>query len=166
MLAELDRYRDPTADDVLPSVFLKRVMNDENAPLPARIMCAARVIPFIERRPAPAIQDEIPLMRHWTDEQYRDYRRRLKEDMLQAPWYYGREFFGFMDMPWPPHRPQEKLTKATPPSGLWYAQFEKDYRGGSGKPWKPGERERLLQTPFTPEELAWGRANGEDPDVA
>jgi hypothetical protein len=87
--------------------------------------------------------------------------------MLQAPWYYGPEFFEFMDMPWPPYRPQEKLTKGTPPNGRWYAQFEKDYRGGgSGKPWEPGERERLLQMPFTPEELAWRRANGEDPDAA
>lgn len=106
MLVELDRYRDPTADDALPSVFLKRVMNDENAHLPARIMYAARVIPFVERRPAPAIPDEIPLMRHWTDEQCRDYQRRRKEDMLRAPRYYGREFFEFMDKPLPPHRPK------------------------------------------------------------
>jgi len=62
---------------------------------------------------------------------------------------------------------EEKLTKGTPPSGRWYAQFEKDHRGGgSGKPWEPGERERLLQTPFTSEELARRRANGEDPDAA
>jgi hypothetical protein len=50
MLAELDRYGDPEAEDVLPSVFTKRVMNDESAPLPARIMCAAKVISFVERR--------------------------------------------------------------------------------------------------------------------
>jgi hypothetical protein len=62
MLVELNRYCDPDVEDVLPSVFLKRVMNDKMAPLPARIMCAAKVIPFIERKPAPALPDEIPLV--------------------------------------------------------------------------------------------------------
>ena len=46
MLAEPDRYRDPEVEDVLPSVFMKRVMNDESAPLTVRIMCAAKVLPF------------------------------------------------------------------------------------------------------------------------
>jgi hypothetical protein len=69
MLAELDRYRDLEAEDVLPSAFLKRVMLDESAPLPARIMCAAKIIPFVERRQPPPPPDQIPPMRLWSDAQ-------------------------------------------------------------------------------------------------
>jgi hypothetical protein len=170
MLVELNRYRDPNVEDVLPSVFMKRVMNDETAPLPARIMCAAKVIPFIERKPAPALPDEIPLMRHWSEEQWRDYKRRLKEDMLKDPWHYGRECFERMDMPWPPEQRREKLSKGTRPSDRWFAELSSthDYRAwaGGGAPWQPGERERLLETPFTPEELERRRANGEDTEGA
>jgi hypothetical protein len=172
VVAELERHMPDGA--VLPSVFLTKIMNDETVPLPARIMCAAKVIPFIERRPVPAIPDEIPLMRHWSEEQWRDYDRRLKEDMLKDPWYYGQKYFELMDMPWPLQRSQEKLSKGTPPSDRWFAEMSPthDHRAwaGRGAPWQPGERERLLQTPFSEEELArgWGsREESEnDPEAA
>lgn len=169
MLAELDRYRDPEVEDLLPSVFLKRVMLDEAAPLPARIMCAARVIPFVERKPAPALPDEIPLFRYWTDEQYEDFERRLKEDAARDPHFYGRAFLEALGVPWP--TPQRGPSNHRPPSDRWFAEIDskidqRRHKGGP-RPWRPGERERLLQTPFYPEELARRRIyepNGEDPD--
>jgi hypothetical protein len=69
-----------------------------------------------------------------------------------------------MGMPWP--SPQLKMSKGTPPSDRWFAEMssmtdERRHKGGP-KPWQPGERERLLQTPFSPEERARGWGNGED----
>jgi hypothetical protein len=174
MLAELDRVAaaHPEIEDLLPSAFLKRVMLDEAAPLPARIMCAAKVIPFIERKPAPALLDEIPLFRHWTDEQYEDFERRLKEDAARDPHFYGRAFLEALGVPWP--TPQRGPSNHRPPSDRWFAEIDsttdqRRHKGGP-RPWAPGERERLLQTPFHPEELARRRIyepNGEDdPDPA
>ena len=101
MLLELDRHRDPAAPDVLPSVFLKRVMNDESAPLAARIMCARGVIPFVERKPEPTPPGEIPLMRDWTTEQLESFERRTREDMIRDPGHYGREALEQMGLEWP-----------------------------------------------------------------
>ena len=137
-LFELNRHRDPAVEDVLPSVFLKRVMLDESAPLPARIMCAARVIPFVERRPAAALSDEIPLMRYWTDEQLDDYERRLREDMVQAPSYCGRDFFELMGVPWPQSKQSDSRGFTPNPKRRdpWFAALSRDFRGGSvGTPW-------------------------------
>jgi hypothetical protein len=131
-------------------------------------MCAAKVIPFVEHKPASAIPDEIPLFRHWTDEQFEDFERRTREDMRRDPWYYGRAFFEAFGEPWPDPRP--KLGTARPPSDRWFAEIDskvdqRRHKGGP-KPWAPGERERLLETPFDPEELArrrrFERLNGED----
>ena len=166
MLAELDRHRDLAVEDVLPSVFLKRVMLDEAAPLPARIMCAARVIPFVERRPAAAEPGEIPLMRFWSDEMLDAYEKRLREDMLLAPGFYGPAFFKLMGMPWP--RPKYPDNQGFTPNPKrrdpWFAQLSRDFRGGgTGTPWAQGEREELLEL-ARQKGLAW--ANGEDPDPA
>jgi hypothetical protein len=161
MLAELDRYRDPAVADLLPSVFLKRVMCDEAAPLPARIMCAAKVIPFIERKAPAEMPGEIPLMRLWTDAQFDDYRRRLVEDMLIAPGYYGAEFFRTMNVRWP-LPPDSRGFKPDPKRrDPWFAQFDVDYRAGTGTAWEPGEREELQKLA-----RASGISNGEDPDAA
>jgi hypothetical protein len=149
-------YRDPEVEDLLPSAFLKRVMLDEAAPLPARIMCAAKVIPFVERRPTPNLPNAIPLFREWTDEQFDDFERRTREDMRQNPRFYAPGFFQMMNEPWPAQ--QTKLTKGRPPSDRWFAEIDSktDQRrhAGGPKPWAPGERKRLLQTPFHPDELA------------
>jgi hypothetical protein len=144
MLAELDRYRDPGVPNILPSRFLLRVMGDEAAPLPARIMCASKVIQFVERRPPPELPDQIPIMRLWTDEQFDDYTDRLKQDMLQFPGYYGPGFFRALGVPWP-LPPDPRGFKPDPKRrDPWFAKFDVDYRaGGSGQPWEPGEREEL-----------------------
>jgi hypothetical protein len=170
MLAELDRYRDSEVEDLLPSAFLKRVMNDEEVALPARIMCAAKILPFTERKPAPALPNAVPIFRDWTDQMFDDFDQRTREDMRRDPHFYGRSFFETMGEPWPD--PQTKLTKGRRPSDRWFAEIDSkiDQRrhAGGPKPWAPGERERLLQTPFHPDELASRRmyVNGEDPDPA
>ena len=166
MLAELDRYRDPEGSDISPSLFLTRIMLDEAAPLGVRIVCAAKILPFTTRKPAPALPNEIPLYRDWSDEQYEDFERRLKEDAAHDPHYYGPAFLKALGVPW--HDPQTKLTKGRPPSDRWFAETDsKTDQGrhhGGPKPWGLGERER--QTPFHPDELAIRRIyehpNGED----
>jgi hypothetical protein len=165
-VAELDRHRDPEVADVLPSVFMKRVMNDESAPIHVRLVAAARVIPFVERRPAAAEPGEIPLMRFWSDEMLDAYEKRLREDMLLAPGFYGPAFFKLMGMPWP--RPKYPDNQGFTPNPKrrdpWFAQLSKDFRGGgTGTPWAPGEREELLDL-ARQKGLDW--ANGEDPDPA
>ena len=77
--------------DMRPSAYLTRIMLDESAPLAARIMCAGKVIPFVERKPEPTPPGEIPLMREWTNEQWESFERRTREDMVRDPGYYGRE---------------------------------------------------------------------------
>ena len=167
MLAELDRHRDPEVADVLPSVFMKRVMNDESAPIHVRLVAAARVIPFVERKPAPGLPDAIPLFRDWSDEQYEDFERRLKEDAARDPHYYGPAFLEALGVPWPA---QTKLPKGKPPSDRWFAEIDSktDQRRhhGGPKPWDPDELAQALASPFTPAELAQRRIyehpNGED----
>jgi len=73
LLAEIEKRNEP-----LPSQFLRGIMNDNECPLAARIMAAKSVIAFIERKPAPAIPDEIPLMRYWSSEQFADCRQDAK----------------------------------------------------------------------------------------
>jgi hypothetical protein len=172
LLVELDRYRDPEVEDVLPSAFLKRVMLDEGVALPVRVVCAAKILPFTERKPAPAPPDQIPPMRLWSDEQLENFERATLEDMRANPLAYGREFFQRPGEPWPD--PQTRLSKGRPPSDRWFAEIDSkiDQRrhAGGPKPWAPGERERLLQTPFHPDELAsrriYEQPSGEDPDPA
>ena len=166
LVAELDRHRDPEVADVLPSVFMKRVMNDESAPIHVRLVAAARVIPFVERRPAAAEPGEIPLMRFWSDEMLDAYEKRLREDMLAAPAYYGPKLFKLMGMSWP--RPKYPDNRGFAPNPKrrdpWFAQLSRDFRGGgAGTPWAPGEREELLEL-ARQKGLDW--ANGEDPDPA
>jgi hypothetical protein len=160
MLAEIENR-----GEQLPSQFMRSIMNDPEAPLIARIMCARGSIAYIERRPAPALPNEIPVFREWTDEQFDDFERRTREDMRRDPHYYGRSFFEIMGEPWPD--PQTRLTKGRPPSDRWVAEIDSkiDQRrhAGGPKPWAPGERERLLQTPFSNEERARGWRNGEEP---
>jgi len=114
----------------------------------------------------------IPLFRDWTDEQFDDFDQRTREDMREDPHYYGRSFFQMMGEPWPD--PQTQLTKGRPPSDRWFAEIDskidqRRHKGGP-KPWAPDERERLLQTPFHPDELAsrriYEQPNGEDPNPA
>src|SRR5262249_17488362 len=93
LLVELARYRDPEVDYLLPSVFMKRVMNDQSAPIQLRLVAAAKVIPFVERKPAPFLPNGIPLFRDWTDEQFEDFDQRTREDMRKDPNYYGKQFF-------------------------------------------------------------------------
>ena len=66
MLAEPDRYRDPEVEDVLPSVFMKRVMNDESAPLTVRIMCAAKVLPFCRAQAGAGFPGEMRCCTRWS----------------------------------------------------------------------------------------------------
>src|SRR5215469_11145306 len=67
---EITKQREVAGVDMRPSAFLTRVMLHESAPLAARIMCAGKVIPFLERKPEPTPPGEIPLMREWSDEQF------------------------------------------------------------------------------------------------
>jgi hypothetical protein len=92
--------------------------------------------------------------------------------MRTHPLAYGRELFERLGEPWPD--PRTRLTKGRPPSDRWFAEIDsktdqRRHKGGP-RPWPAGERERLLQTPFYPEELASRRIyehpNGEDPDSA
>jgi hypothetical protein len=165
MLAEIEEH-----GEQLPSQFMRSIMNDPEAPLIARIMCARGSIAYLERRqPAPP-PDQIPPMRLWSDEQLDNFERATLEDMRANPLAYGRSFFEMMGEPWPD--PQTRLTKGRPPSDRWFAEIDskidqRRHKGGP-KPWAPGERERLLQTPFYPNELGCRRIyehpNGKDPD--
>ena len=109
-------------------------------------------------------------MRLWSNEQLDNFERATLEDMRADPLAYGRSFFEMMGEPWPD--PQTRLTKGRPPSDRWFAEIDSkiDQRRHKGGPklWAPGERERLLQTPFYPNELGSRRIyehpNGEDSD--
>ena len=86
LLSEIENRGEP-----LPSEFMRSVMNDPEAPLVARIMCARGAAVYLERKPTPPMPGAIPLFREWTDEQLADFDRRLAEDMRNNPQYYGRE---------------------------------------------------------------------------
>jgi hypothetical protein len=77
-----------TGDDMRPSQFLAEVMRDESAPLAARIVCAAKVMAFVEPRPPQPEINEIPLMRHWSSEQFDSFLRRTAADMAEHPEFY------------------------------------------------------------------------------
>jgi hypothetical protein len=135
------------------------------------LVAAAKVIPFVERKPATALPDEIPLPRHWSHAQWDDFERRLREDAACDPHFYGPAFLQAVGVPWPTPR---QADEGRPPSDRWFAEIDskidqrRHERGP--KPWDAGERERLSQTPFYPDELAgrrvYERPNGEDPDPA
>ena len=99
--AEITKQREVTGVDMRPSAFLTRIMLDESAPLAARIMCAGKVIPFVERKPEPTPPGEIPLMREWTNEQLESWEQRTRQDMIRDPGYYGREALEQMGLDWP-----------------------------------------------------------------
>ena len=100
--AEITKQREVAGVDMGLSAFLTRVMVDESAPLAARIMCAGKVIPFVERKPDPTPPGEVPIMRYWTDEQLTSFERRTREDMIRDPGYYDRDALEQMGLEWPP----------------------------------------------------------------
>jgi hypothetical protein len=125
-------------------------------PIEFRAACAAKAAPYVHAKLAPL--NQIPLPRYWTKEQGDDWERRLKQDMEKDPVYYG--------LPRPKPKPVSTSRPAKPPSDRWFAEMDSktDQRrhAGGPKPWAPGERERLLQTPFSEEELArLGEERGE-----
>lgn len=85
----------------LPSEFMLSVMNDPEAPLIARIMCAKGAAPYLERKLTPPMPGAIPLFREWTNEQLDDFDRRVAEDMQKYPQYYDPGSLEAMDQPCP-----------------------------------------------------------------
>ena len=87
-------------------------MRDETAPLAARIVCAAKVMAFIEPRPPPPVVNEIPLMRHWSAEQFNSFLQRTTADMAEHP-----EFYATLPPPPspPPRRPERRRERGQIP---------------------------------------------------
>jgi hypothetical protein len=92
MLAEIEKH-----GEQLPSQFMRSIMNDPEAPLVARIMCARGSIAYIERKPTPTPPDQIPPMRLWSDKQLDAFEQATLEDMRANPlahlhfvWAFGR----------------------------------------------------------------------------
>ena len=85
-------------------------------------MCGKNPSLYDAQASASFAEREIPLYRDWSDEQYEDFERRLKEDAAHDPHYYGPAFLKALGVPW--HDPQTKLTKGRPPSDRWFAETD------------------------------------------
>jgi hypothetical protein len=81
MLAEIEKR-----GEQLPSQFMRSIMNDPEAPLVARIMCAKGSIAYIERKPT----TRLPVLRELTDAEADDWLDRQIADIEQHPEYYDR----------------------------------------------------------------------------
>jgi len=154
MLAEMEKR-----GELLPSQFMRVIMNDPEAPLVARIMCARGSIAWLERKPT---ENRLPVLREMVGSEADDWLDRQIADMEAHPDFYDL-LLGRVPLPSALQKPFVPDSKRKDPA---FAHFDVDYRGGgSGKPWAAGEREEL-------QELARQRGlgtalNGEDdPDHA
>ena len=139
-------------------VLLTRWANDPTKDDHFRAACAGKAAEFTHPKPS-RLPERLPLPHEIPGWMLDDFEKRLKEDQAQHPERYGLS------------RPKSKLvvTKGRVPSDRWFAEMssttdERRHCGGP-KPWVPGERERLLQTPFSSDEIARGWGRGEDPAV-
>jgi hypothetical protein len=145
---------DRELEDVV--VLLTRWANDSTKDDHFRAACAGKAAEFTHSKPA-RLPERLPLPHEIPLWMLDDFEKRLKEDQALHPERYG--------LPWP--KPKLVVSKGKKPSDRWFAEISTthDHRAwaGNGASWQPGERERLLQTPFSREERARGWGNGEEP---
>ena len=153
MLGEIEQRGEP-----LPSQFMRSIMNDPEAPLVARIMCARGSIAWLERKPT---ENRLPVLRELPDGEAVDWLNRQVADIDAHPEYYDRVFSQA------PPLPELRAPVVADPKRKdpYFAQFDVDYRGGGrGTPWAPGEREELQS--LARRQGSRTAANGEDPEGA
>jgi hypothetical protein len=162
----VERVATAAAADELEDVvvLLTKWANDPAKDDHFRAACAGKAAEFTHSKPS-RLPERLPLPHEIPEWMLEDFEKRLKEDQARNPARYG--------LP----RPKPKLVvgkKSRPPSDRWFAEMssttdERRHAGGP-RPWAPGERERLLQTPFYPDELAslriYEQPNGGDSDPA
>jgi hypothetical protein len=153
MLSEIEKR-----GEQLPSQFMRSIMNDPEAPLVARIMCARGSIAWLERKPT---ENRLPVLRELPDAEADDWLNRQIEDIEAHPEYYDL-LLGRVPLPPAPRKPFVPDPRRKDPS---FAHFDVDYRGGSGKPWAPGEREELQEL-ARPQGLRTVPNGEDDPDHA